>query len=635
MKYSRFTRTAAAALSLALLIPQAAQALTPEQCAALLEEFYVDEVPSSVLEQTTVEGMIDALGDPYTTYFTPEEYEAFTASMSDTSLVGIGVVLSFTEEGLLVEEVLSGSPAESGGLKAGDLITAVDSLATAGVDSNIVTGWIQGKEGTTVSITYRREGQEHTVSLLRALVVIPATTSQLLDDHIGYISCTSFGEETVAHFREALETYKDSATAWIVDLRSNPGGRTDAATDAAALFTGEGQMLYLRNGADQYAAYTCEEPSATLYPVIVLVDQSSASASEIFAAAIRDRGAGIVVGTRTFGKGVAQTVLDQESLPELFPEGDAIKITSHRSFSPAGNTADQVGIIPDLLVPSDQTLDVARLLAGSSPTTSTKGYLRLDLYWRWYVELDTAKAESKAFQTLLEAIPVNKKVWLGVSGIQWQLSSPEEVAQVTGTPYEPDLFPDQEESDYETALQILKQFGLIHGKDDGLFHPKEKLTRAELCQMLAEALNCTVPTNSCPFTDVPTDAWYARAVTAMSNMGLVMGAGDGTFRPEDPVDHQQLITILARLIQRLNLSFYDCAKNAGEEVCNIVGVMNYAGWAKKSAWLLSYSQKNYLGAPITLLWDFAHDIDPTAHTTREEAAYALYRILSYIEVLPA
>ena len=628
-------RPAALGLALALLAAPAAQALTTEQCAQLLQKVYIDDVPQSVLDQPTVEAMVEALGDPYTDYFTAEEYGAFSASMSDTRLVGIGVAYSLTEEGILIDRAIEGSPAQAAGLQGGDYIVAVDGKSVQGLELDVVSAMIQGEEGTTVRITYSRKGRERTATLTRALVVVPATTSELVDGHIGYISCTTFGGETVGHFKEAIEAYGDQATVWIVDLRSNTGGLTSAATDAAGLFTGAGNMVYFRDGSGQYGVFSYNERPATIYPVIVLVDGYTASASEIFASAIRDRGSGIVIGTRTFGKGVAQSVIDKTFLPDYFPDGDAIKITSSRFFSPSGNTTDQLGVIPDLLVEPDRVDSVAHLLAGTSPVGPTQGTLRIDLFWRWYVDLKEAKAQPEAFQALLEAIPQGKKLWLGTDTVNWRLTDLEEVVRETGAAYTREGFPDAEEGQYAQALDILKTFDLIRGKDDGLFHPQDTLTRAELCQMLSNALNCKITDAPSPFSDVAQDAWYREAVTAMSTMGLIEGAGDGTFHPEDTLDHQQLIAILARLGRWLNMGLYGLAEEATEVTVDVVGLEDYAPWAKPGAWLLSYSQTNYFGQPISLLWAPAHDIDPAAPATRAEAAYALYRLLSYTEVLPA
>ncbi len=631
-------RLTAAGLSLALLAAPAAQALTADQAGQLLQELYVDELPQSVLEQPTIEEMLEALGDPYTEYFTPEEYSAFTASMSDTSLVGIGVVFTITEEGLLLDQVLTDSPAEKSGLKAGDLILAVDGRSVLDQDSATITSWIQGKEGTKVKITYRRDDRERTSTLTRALVVVAATTSELLDDHIGYISCTTFGSETVSHFEEAIRAYGKQADVWIVDLRANLGGATNAATEAAGLFTGPGEMAYLRDSTGQYGVYYHEDAAATLYPVIVLVDQQSASASEIFASAIRDRNTGIVVGTRTFGKGVAQTVVDQSYRPEFFPDGDGLKITSHRFFSPEGNTTDQVGVIPDLLVSPAMVGDVAYLLAGSAPTEDSGETLRVDLDWRWHVSLEQASDPGfkPAFQALLNALPTTKKLWLTTGKPDsWKATTPAEIAKAYGLDYTAPVFPDQADSIYNTPISILKTYGMIHGKDDGLFHPQDTLTRAEFCQLTAVALNLTVPENDVPYSDVADDAWYAPAVTAMSNLGLVTGTGGDLFRPEEPMDHQQFITILGRLAQRLNFYLYNTVAELPEDALSHPGLSAYADWSKTSVWLMSYSQTGFFGNNLSLLWDTAENIDPSALTTRDEAAYALYSLLSFTGILHA
>lgn len=638
MKRSLFPRLTAAALSLVLLSTPAVQALTVEQTAALLQELYVDDVPQSVLEQPTIRDMLNALGDPYTQYFTPEEYAEFNASMSDSSLVGIGVVYSQTEEGILLSEVLEGSPAEKGGLEAGDLIIKVDGRSVLGEDTNTINGWIRGEEGSSVLVTYLRNGRRKTVTLTRALVILAATTTELIDDHIGYISCTTFGAETVQHFQEGIEKYQDKADVWIVDLRSNSGGVTQAAVDAAGCFTGPGEMAYMRNGLEEYGAYYHREKALSIYPVIVLVDQYSASASEIFASAIREHGMGIVVGTRSYGKGVAQSVLDQESMPDFFPDGDAIKITSHRFFTPYGNSTDQVGVIPDLLVEEDLTGSVAYLLAGSGSVSDTTGVLRVDLSWRWLIDMETALSVEyiDVFQSLVDAIPDNKRLWLGTGGPDgWEMTGKKAICEKYDLEYHDPVFSDQETSAYDVPLRVLKTYDLIHGKGDGMFYPLDTLTRAELCQLLSSALNCAVPGNESPYSDVSDDSWYAPAVIAMTNMGLVNGVGDSLFYPEEPVDHQQFITIMGRLAQQLNMYLYNDAREQSEGTLNIPELADYADWAKGSAWLLSYSQSGYFGNTISLLWDSADKIDPTAAATRDEAAYTLYRLLSYTGILPA
>lgn len=643
MKRSPLFRLAAAGLSLLLLTAPSAGALTTEQCAQLLQSSYIDQVPQSVLEQPTIPEMLDALGDPYTQYFTPEEYAAFTASMSDSSLVGIGVVMTQTQEGgVLLNQILEGSPAEKGGLMAGDFLVRVDGVDVTQSDTAAIAQLLQGEEDTTVKVTYRRDGALHTVTLTRSIIVIPATTSELIDDHIGYINCSTFGSETVKHFQEAIEKLGDDADVWIVDLRSNLGGLTDAATQSASLFTGPGDMAYLRNGANEYGVYRNTDPAMTSAPVIVLVDSNSASSSELFASAIRDNGAGIVVGTRSFGKGVSQTVFDENSMPSYFPDGDALKVTSFRFFSPLGNTADQVGVIPDLLVPEETVGDVAYLLSASAPVDHSANMLRLHMNWRWHIDLDPAEESEEyrnALAVLLAAIPTDMEyvqLWrCSESTTGWYQTTPQEVAEEFNLPYIAPGFPDHDASAYGTALSVLRTYGLIHGYDDGLFHPHNTLTRAELCQLLAAALNLEVPNRPSAYSDVAETAWYKPAVTAMSNFGLVLGDGAGQFHPEDPIDHQQFITILGRLGKRLNMYLYDTSlEELPEDLESDATLSSYATWAQPEVWLMSQGWHGYLIASINLLWESPEEIIPTAPTTRDEAVSALYNLLYRTGVLP-
>ncbi len=635
------SRLGAAVLCLTLLFSQAAQALTPEQALALLEGYYVDQLPEAVYDQTTISEMLSVLGDPYTQYFTPEEYNSFTASMSDTKLVGIGVVYTTQENGLLLSEVLPGSPAEAGGLKAGDVIVTVDGHSTKGVTSQESSGWIQGEEGTKVRITYLRGKNRTTVSLPRATVVVPATTAELIDDHIGYIRCTTFGDETVEHFEDAIQTYGEQVTCWVIDLRDNAGGITEAATEAAGLFTGPGKMTYFRDGADTYSVFQHEEEAATILPVIVLINENSASSTEIFAAAIQGSESGIIIGNRSFGKGVAQTVWDKNILPPYFPEGDAIKITTYRFFSILGNTTDQVGVLPDIMAPPTLALDLAWLLAGSARGPHVEHPLRIDLGyghpWRWYVDLDVAVAEENKdlFSILLDVLPPETDLWTQEDKGDWQTVSLKELCETYAlTSYADSSFPDLDTSICPEALSGLQYYGLIRGKDDGAYHPQDNLTRGELCQLLAAALNCSVPQNISPYSDVAEDAWYAPAVKAMTNMGLVNGVGNGQFQPDAPIDHQQFLTIMGRLAQWLNMGFYSYAANMPPEALTSETLAEYGEWARPSVWLLAESQTDFIGRPLSLLWEDLPNISPSEATTRDEAAFILYSILIYTGVLP-
>lgn len=630
------SRLTAAGLALSLLALPAAQALTPKQAAQLLQTYYIDEVPQSVLEQPTIEDMLAALGDPYTEYFTAEDYAAFAATMQDSTLVGVGISYSHTENGLLLGGVMADSPAEAGGLQAGDIIVAVDGQdVLKEPDEDVISDWFKGEVGSKVQVTYLRGGARRTVTLTRNIVVVPATSSDLLAGHIGYIDCDTFGEETYGHFRDAIDAYGAEADVWIVDLRTNLGGATDAAVDSAGLFIGEGDLLYFRDGVGNYEYHPYENDAATDAPVIVLVDQNTASAAEIFTAAIQSYSRGLIIGDRTYGKGVAQTVLTKRSFPRFFADGDALKITSHRFFSPAGNTTDQIGVIPNLLMDERLAADVALLLADSVPEQGDDT-LQIDLGGAlWQLNLTTAVQETpEALLALLEALPISAGVWLSKGDNNWLDATAVQAGAQVGLEVEAPLFTDHDQSRYAEALSILKTYDMLQGVGDGSYHPANTLTRAELCQILASALNCVIPENPSPYTDVSDDAWYAPAVIAVSNMGLVKGIGHDLFLPEEPIDHQQFITVMGRLAQRLNMFLYEDSAAMPSSALESEALAGYDGWAKSSVWLLAESQEGYFGNSLNLLWDDPANIVSTQPTTRDEAAYLLYRLLTYTEILP-
>lgn len=639
MAHRRFLRPMAATLALTFLLTSAASALTPDQAGTLLKDYYIEDIPQSVLEQPSVQQMLEALGDPYTQYFTSEEYAQFLGSMEDVNVVGIGVSVLLTQEGLLIQRVYDGTPAAAAGLMSGDLIVEIDGKPTTGDNALLAASWLQGEEGTQVKMTCLRGDTKHTVTLTRRAVVIPATYSELWDGHIGYIDCDTFGADTLDHFLSGIETYGDEADHWIVDLRLNGGGEINAAMSSAACFTGPALMTYLRDGSGEVNSYGSQLDSQTIYPAIVLTDGETASASELFAAAIRDNNAGILVGGRTFGKGVAQSVFDQKNMPDYFPDGDALKITAFQLYAANGSTAHTIGIVPHLLVDPAIAPDVAVLLTGTAPANGTAGTLRIDFGWRWYVDLDTALSEDHraAFTALLEALPETVQLLEGTSsdGDGWNAVTAAQLAEKYGlTDYKARTFSDIAASPYRAQIQQLATYEILQGDGTGSFRPTEGLTRAQLCALLAQALNCGSYTGASRFSDVSDDSWYASAVNTMAAMGLVTGVGGGRFDPDAPVDHQQFITIMGRLAQKLNLFLGLAADEMPAEALSDAALSGYADWAKESVWLLAMSQEGLLGNTISLLWQPLEDIEPTAAATREEAAALTCILLDYIGILP-
>ena len=626
------------ALALTLTLTPTARALTLEQARELLSKYYIDPISEEVLSQPTILDMLQALGDPYTVYFTPEEYQQFNSSMQDSTLIGIGISSTQVENGLRVEYVYADSPAEQGGLRSGDVITAVDGKTAGGVDLETAAGWLHGEEGSSISITYLRDGASRTISLIRRKIVIPATITRLEDGHIGFITCDTFGGETLGHFTDGITANDGAADHWILDLRGNGGGTLDAAIYSAGLFTGSGALAYLRDGAGTYGAYGTDEQPLTLDPVIVLTSPYTASSAELFSAAVRDRNAGICVGERTYGKGVAQSVLDNTQLPDYFPDGDAIKITAYRFFSPAGNTNDTVGIIPHLLVPEQSAEAVARLLCASGPKGGTANMLRLDFGWRWFIDLDAAllPENREAFALLLEAIPSNVRLLEGTGDADgWRDTTPQAVAQAHGVDCRFRGFSDTEQSPYGQQIDILAVYGIVQGDGSGAFRPEGSLTRAQLCALLYQALGCSSTVAKSRFSDVSLDAWYGQAVNALADLGFVSGVGGGTFRPDDPVTHEQFITIMGRIAKWLNMYLYEETLTAPADSLQAPELDGYASWAKGEAWLLALSQQGIQGESINLLWEDLDAIAPLDTTTREEAASLVYTVLSYVGILPA
>lgn len=530
-----------------------ARAITVEQMRALLEARYVDEVPPAALEQETVEATVAALGDPYSEYLPPETLELYLNTDVDERVVGIGVSVQQGEDGLVVVRAEEGGPAAEAGLEAGDVLVKVDGVSLEGMTPDDAADLIRGEEGTSVSLTYRRGSRLRTVRTVRRMVVMAATRGELLEGGLGYIRCDEFGSDTAGHFRDLIAQMDSGANVWVIDLRSNPGGTVDAVSGVGSLFAGPGAYIIMRDKSGEYAAYGLDTAAVTDKPVVILTDENSASASEALTAALRDYGRAVVVGRRTFGKGIAQDILWDEQYPEYFTDGDGVKLTTARFFSPIGNTNDSLGIIPDLNVDAALSLELVKLLAPTWSKEDTEDPLYFALDGTWYtVELAglAQDAEGRAvLKALLDALPGDTTMarngkFVDMADIYagFRLKNGHMA------------FADGDEGTVCDAgiYDTLYTYELMAGKGDGKFHPADALTRAEMCQLVAVALQCYVPDNPCPFTDVEEDAWYAPAVTALYNRGMVKGDGNGLFHPEEAVSHQEFFVTMGRLLAWLN-----------------------------------------------------------------------------------
>lgn len=614
-----FSALAALALTVSLSAPTAS-ALELEDAKVLLSQLYYNGVPEEVLELDSLDEILEALGDPYTYYMDPEQYEAFNQSVNGQEVVGIGATLENAfDNGYLVLAVLPDSPALEAGLQAGDRIIAVDGAAlTAEVDPR---GPITGEAGTSVTLTVVRDGQELSFTMVRRAVTIPIVT-YTLEDGIAVIDCVSFGATTPATFQKALEELEDETAVWIVDLRSNPGGDSKSTAASASYFTGGGIMLYFRDGAGNYN-YTYTKPTypdLTDKPVIILTSSHSASGSELFSGIIRDYQAGIALGQRTFGKGTAQMVITNLNT-DMLSQGEALRITVYRFFSPEGVTNHIVGVLPTLVLSPENT-QAAALLLGAGKPQRAEGYAKLELAGQtFYVDLTKATAADNqaAFTELLEALPPAASLYLG-SGTQiWTKVDPAQLAQKLHLSFTPRTFSDTQLSLYTREIDTLAAYGLLTGDETGAFHPGDTLTRGDFCAMTAQALGL-YGGKELTFSDVPQDAPYAQAISDMASLGFLAGYGDGTFRPEEPITYEQMITSLSAVAVWSDMDSY----NLSEEELTMeqwLEYHDYSDWARSAA-----RDLNLLGA-------FSKDIAPGDTVTRELAAGTLCRLMENIGLI--
>ncbi len=320
-----------------------------EDVLATLDSYYMEDYDTNTLYEEGIRGLVDGIGDPYTTYFTKDEYADFMESMGG-SYEGIGVVVSYgeTNEDIVVVAPFKGSPGEAAGVKPGDRIIAVDGKSVIGQDVDTVVDQIRGEKGTDVVLTVMRDEEKIDISITRGTIEVPTIDSQVLDDNLGYIAMSQFDEVTADQFKEALDTLNDKQTeGLIIDLRNNPGGYLQIAYQIADMILPKDQMVvYTEDRQGNRSELITRENTSYDKPLVVLVNGNSASASEILSGAIKDHGVGTLVGTTTFGKGLVQRTFELE-------DGSALKITIQKYFTPNGNYIHGVGIEPDVVVEAD------------------------------------------------------------------------------------------------------------------------------------------------------------------------------------------------------------------------------------------------------------------------------------------
>jgi carboxyl-terminal processing protease len=314
----------------------------------IIHQQYVDQpVDDTKLMQGAINGMMQSLGDPHSTYMNPQEYKDATSQLQG-SYAGIGAYVDTNSQLLTIVRPMPNSPAGKAGLQAGDQIIAVDGKDVTGLDPELVRQKVLGTAGTTVKLTIQRPGQDKPfgVEITRAIIVVPSVTSEMLDNKIAYVQIGTFGESTASDLHNQLAALMvQNPKGLILDLRDNGGGYLDTAISVASEFISSGVIVTERSGDGTEKPYNAIPGGlATNIPMVVLVNGYSASASEIVAGALQDTGRAKLIGETTYGKGSVQNWVPLSS-----DEG-AVRVTIARWLTPNGRTIDKEGLTPDIVV---------------------------------------------------------------------------------------------------------------------------------------------------------------------------------------------------------------------------------------------------------------------------------------------
>ena len=625
----RLFRLGALCCVAAMTITTGAQALSVEEAYDILQRSYVDKLPRAAQDAKSLDELF-SYTDDYTYYMTAEEYQAFLQGVEgDVSFAGIGAEITYVPEGIRIVSVLKGGGAEKAGLAAGDIIIAIESesCAPGGAEHRAK---LLGEAGTSVTITVRHaDGTQADYTVTRALVTQTNTTVSVTGG-VGYIDCDSFGTQTGTYFQEGVRGNDSAVHAWIVDLRGNGGGLTSAAVSALGAFSGEGDLTYFVDQDGESTAQSYSGKDLTDKPAIVLMDSGSASASEIFAGGVLGTGSGIVIGTRSYGKGVAQVLYDESNCPYL--HGDAVKVTAYRFYCAGGNTTDRIGVVPTLYIPQDQAVAAARLLSGEK--TKDSAYLRLVLNGcDFYIDIPAGKeSSSAALEAILAALTPDAVLYWGENGGERKLTLAQAREKCGFAASSALDFSDVAASEYAQEIDSLAASRIVFG-DGGKFRPDATMTRAEVCALLAQVLDLYSTANGC-FTDVAKGSWYAPSVNAMAAIGLVSGVGGGKFDPNATMTQEEFITVLGRLVEFVNLDareFLD--KNPLAILQPLPKYKSFSHWSIRSAELLTNSVFDENGDAVNMYCMSLEDIEPQVPILREQAAAALYNALRTTGVL--
>ncbi|RJQ43140.1 MAG: S41 family peptidase [Nitrospiraceae bacterium] len=312
---------------------------------SIVKQNYVEEVEEKELVYGAIKGMLNQL-DPHSSFLPPD---AFKEMQIDTKgeFSGLGIQIGIKDKMLTVIAPIEDTPAFKAGVKAGDKIIKIDNESTKDITLQDAVNKLRGPKGSSVTITILREGWDKTqdFTIVRDVIQLKSVKSKVIDEKIGYVKLTQFQQKTTQELEDALEKLrKDNITSMILDLRNNPGGLLNGAVEVTSQFLPEGKLVvYIKGRNGDKQEFQTIRSKYVEYPMIVLVNEGSASASEIVAGALQDTTRAVVLGTQTFGKGSVQTVIP-------LSDGSALRLTTARYYTPKGRSIQTTGITPDIIV---------------------------------------------------------------------------------------------------------------------------------------------------------------------------------------------------------------------------------------------------------------------------------------------
>jgi len=409
--FKKLKLSLATLLTFALFIAYApaalgASAVQADEVRELLEEYHISGPADEDLANKEIDEMVESLHDPYTEFFDEDEWALYNSEL-EQKFVGIGIVMIDNGGKVYVDDLIAESPAEAAGVRQGDLLVSADGLSFAGKTLADIQKAIRGEEGTTVALTVTRNGKQFKFKIVRAPIQAPIVTTKILEKGVGYLALSGFTLDSAKIVKTQLDKLekleKDGLTSLILDLRNNGGGYVSAAQEIAGLFVEKGILAHMRdrNGVDQPLEIG---GSSKPYPVVILVNGNTASASELLSGALRDYGVAKLVGTKTYGKGVVQSLIPVKS-------GGMLKVTIQEYYTPTGKKVDKVGLTPNLVLngTAEQLIAAFRLAGGRQVVLGATGdsltingvrLAQRGALWKeknvWYVDIKLAASVAGA-----------------------------------------------------------------------------------------------------------------------------------------------------------------------------------------------------------------------------------------------